>query len=67
MGKQGHCAMFGCNNDGFFPENIQLSSLFAQKAHVNTERVPLGHPIILPKSNKFNMAAVSIKRSITDI
>ena len=50
-----------------FPENIQLSSLFSQKVHVNTERVPLGHPIILPKSNKFNMAAVSIKRSITDI
>ena len=33
-------------------------------ARVNTERVPLGHPIILLKSNKFNMAAVSVKRSI---
>ena len=41
------------------------SSLFAQKARVNTERVPPGHPIILLKSqNKFNMAAVSVKRSI---
>ena len=29
-----------------------------------TERVPPGHPIILLKSNKFNMAAVSVKRSI---
>ena len=46
----------------FFPRNIHLSSLFARKGRVNTERVPLGHPIILLKSNKFNMAAV---RSIT--
>ena len=27
--------------------------------------VPPGHPIILLKSNKFNMAAVSVKRSFT--
>ena len=33
-------------------------------ACVNTKRVPPGHPIILPKSNKFNIAAVSVKRSI---
>ena len=26
--------------------------------------MPPGHPIILLKSNKFNMAAVSVKRSI---
>ena len=48
----------------FFPRNIQWRSLFAQKARVNTERVPPRHPIILLKSNKFNMAAVSVKRSI---
>ena len=47
-----------------FPKNIRRSSRFAQKASVNTERVPPGHPIILLKSNKFNMAAVSVKRSI---
>ena len=41
-----------------------ISSLFAQKAHVNTERVPPAHPVILLKSNKFNMAAVLVKRSI---
>ena len=29
-----------------------------------TQRVPPGHPIILLKSNKFNMAAVSVKWSI---
>ena len=40
------------------------------KARVNTERVyrivlvPPRHPIILLKSNEFNMAAVSVKRSI---
>ena len=44
-----------------------LSSLFAQKPRVNTERVPPGHPIILLKSIKFNMAAVSVKRSIMRI
>ena len=48
----------------FFPRNIHWSSLFAQKARVNTERVPPGHPIIFLKSNKFNMAAVLVKRSI---
>ena len=49
----------------FFPRNIHLSSLFARKGRVNTERVPPGHPIILLESNKFNMAAVSVERSIT--
>ena len=48
----------------FFPRNIQWSSLFARKVPVNTERVPPGHPIILLKSNKFNLAAVLVKRSI---
>ena len=48
----------------FFPRNIHLSSLFAQKAPLNTELVLPWHPIILLKSNKFNMAAASVKRSI---
>ena len=47
----------------FSRKNIQWSSLFARKARVNTERVLPGHPIILLKSSKFNMAAVSVKRS----
>ena len=68
MGKKDRCAVFGCNNDilviTFFSINIQRSSLFARKARVNTERVPPGHPIILLKSNNFNMAAVQVKRSI---
>ena len=37
---------------------------FARKAPQNTERVPPGHPIRLLKSNKFNMAAILVKRSI---
>ena len=65
MGKRNRCAVF--NMDvimiAFFPKNMQRSSLFARKARVNTERVPPGHPITLLKSNKFNMAAVSVKRS----
>ena len=41
-----------------------------KSARIYTERVnriilmPLEHPIILLKSNKFNMDAVSVKRSI---
>ena len=48
----------------------KLKEKLARKARVNTERVyrillmPPGHPIILLKSNKFNMAAISVKRSI---
>ena len=48
----------------FFPRNFKWTSLFARKARVSAERVPPGHLIILLKSNKFNMAAVSVKRSI---
>ena len=56
----------------FFPLQsfpAKLKEKLARKAHVNTERVywivlmPPGHPIILLKSNKFNMAAISVKRS----
>ena len=50
--------------NAFFPRNIQWSSHFARKARVNTEQVPPGHPIILLKSNEFNMAAVWVERSI---
>ena len=57
----------------FFNYNLflrKLNAKLARKAHVNTERVLRivlmlpRHPIILLKSNKFNMAAVSVKRSI---
>ena len=48
----------------FFPRNMRWSSLFARKARVNTERVPPGHPIILVKSDKLNITAVSVRRSI---
>ena len=47
-----------------------LKEKLARKGRVNTERVyrivlmPTGHPIVLLKSNEFNMAAVSVKRSI---
>jgi len=46
-----------------FPlRDIQWSSLFAQEACVNTEQVPPRHHIILLKSNKFNVAAVLVKK-----
>ena len=64
MGKNDSCAVFGCNNDRLFPEKYTVKLSFARIACGNTERVPPGHPIILLKSNKFNMAAVSEERSI---
>ena len=46
----------------------KLKAKLSRKGHVNTERVYRimlpRHPIILLKSNKFKMAAVSVKRSI---
>ena len=62
MGKRDRCAVFRCNNDRLFPEKYTLKFSFCTKARVNTERVPPRHPIILLKSNKFNMATVSVKR-----
>ena len=64
MGKIDRCALLACNDDRLFAEKYALSSLFARKERVNAERVPPGHAIILLKSNKFNMAAVLVKRSI---
>ena len=65
MGKKDCCAVFGCNNDRLFPEKYTMKFSFCpKKARLNTERVPPGHTIILLKSNKFNMAAVSVKWSI---
>ena len=66
------------HNDPFCPLQSfflgELNQKLARKARVNTERVyrilyrielmPPWHPIILLKSNKFNMAAVSVKRPI---
>ena len=39
-GKRDRCAVFGCNHARLFPENYVV--FFAQKAPVNTERVPPG-------------------------
>jgi len=64
IGKKDRCAVFGCNNDRLFPEKYTAKFSLCPKARVNTERVPSGHPIILLKSSKFNMAAVSVKRTI---
>ena len=67
MGKKDRCAVFGRNNDCLFTREIHSEVLFLPEKPekgVNIERVPSGHPIILLKSNKFNMAAVSLKRSI---
>ena len=48
-----------------FSREINSEVLFLHEKRTEIpERVPLGHPIILVKSTKFNMAAVSVKRSI---
>ena len=59
--KRDRCAVFGCNNDFLFSERYPVKSFFCPKSHVILSD---GHPIILLKSSKFNMAAVSVKRSI---
>ena len=43
----------------FFPKNMQKRFLFAWKSCINTERVPPGF--------QFNMATISVKRSIHNI
>ena len=40
MGKKGHCAVFGCNNDRLFPKKYTVKPSFARRECVNTERVP---------------------------
>ena len=56
------------NNDLFSHYNLFLGKLMkklAQKARVyRIMLMPPGHPVILLKPNKFNMATVSVKRSI---
>ena len=67
--KKDRCAVFGCNNDRLFPEKYTLKFPFCPKsAEILSEYLPPpGHPIILLKSNKFNMATVSLKRSIQGV
>ena len=62
MGKKDRSAVFGCNKDPLSEEKYTVKFFFTRKARVNTERVPRGHPIILLYSNKFNVAAVSVKK-----
>ena len=64
MGKKSVVPCLNVIMIAFSPRNIQLSSFFAQNSRVNIERVLPRHTIILLKSNKFNMAAVSVKRFI---
>ena len=67
MGKKDRCVVFGCNNDRLFPEKYTVKFSFCPKsARKHWASAPPRHPIIPLKSNKFNMAAVSVKRSITD-
>ena len=50
MRKKDRCAVFECNNDRLFPEKYTLKFSFCPKS--------------AKKSNKFNMACVSVKSSI---
>ena len=55
MGKKDRCAVLNVNyNNHLFPKKCTVKFSFCQKARVNTERVPLGYPIIILNSNKFN-------------
>ena len=62
MGKKDRCAVFGYNNGRLFPEKDTVKFSFCPKS-ARKASAP-GHPIILLKCNKFNMAAVTVKRTI---
>ena len=63
MGKKDRCALFGCNNDRIFPEKYTVKFSFCPwKARINTGRELPGNPFRRLKSNKFNMAAVSVNK-----
>ena len=49
------------------PNTAQRSFFFSLKSFYRTsEYMPLGHLIILLKANQFNMASVSVQRSVRD-
>ena len=49
------------------PNTAQRSFFFSLKSfYRKSEYMPLGHLIILLKSNQFNMASVSVQRSVRD-
>ena len=58
------CAVYGCNDDRLFPEKYTLKFPFPPKTRVITDRAQPGHPTILLRSDKFNMASGSVNRSI---
>ena len=64
MGKKDRCAVFWCTNDRLFPEKYIVNFSFCPKSARKYWASAPGQPIILLRSNKFNMAAVSVKRSI---
>ena len=64
MGSKNRCAVFGCNNDRLFPLKYTVNFSFFRKSPRKYWVSAPGHPIILLKSNKFNMAAVPVKRCI---
>ena len=49
------------------PRKGDFGKLKSTKFPKSQGRVCLGHPIMLLKSNEFNMAAVSVKRLIWDL
>ena len=58
--------MFRCNTDRPFPEKCTVNLSFCPKCARKYWAGAPWRPIILLKSNKFNMAAVSVKRSAID-
>ena len=52
MGKKDRCAVFGCNNDRLFPEKYtMIYYIFNTKRIQRILLMPIGHPVILLKSN----------------
>ena len=65
MAKKDRCAVFGCNNDRLFSREVYNEVLFLpQKSALKYWASAPWSYHNTPKSNKFNMAAVSVKWSI---
>ena len=66
LGKGNHYYIQTRHKDLFSHYNLILRKLYKKSARKYKRNVvmPPGHPIILFKSNQFNMAAISVKRPI---
>ena len=68
--KKGNHYYIQTQHNNLFLRKLKQKLARKERVYIYTEQIykivlmPSGHPIILKKPNKFNMAAISVKRSI---